>query len=243
MSRRDSEFDGQVQERSGWLLPIAVFVVTAVLSAFFLLYYLAPNPGSFIEEHARPTSRRDAVKLWIGGIPFTIPANYLPYAGGRKGGARKEVALYAALPDFRGYSDTDSPIFSANNAGSPIVYMLIREEAFNLPEAIRLQRIYLNDVVDGRGRKGLFGLVQYEFRDDSGYRGEDLFVGQTGRGVVVMHCVRLSQNVPSPSCLRDMVLARGVALSYRFKRSQLANWRSIATGADRLVASFRVAGK
>jgi hypothetical protein len=243
MSRRGNGFDGQVKERSGWLLPLAVFVVTAVLSALFLLYYLAPNPGSFIEEHPRPTSRTDEVKLWIGGIPFTIPANYLPYAGERNGGARKEVALYAALPDFRGYSDADGSIFSGNNAGSPIVYMLIREEAFNLPEATRLQRIYLNDVVDGRGHKGPFGLLLYEFRDDSGYRGEDLFVGQTGRGIVVMHCVRLSQNVPSPSCLRDMLLARGVALSYRFKRSQLGSWRDIANGASRLVASFRVAGK
>ncbi|HWE06385.1 MAG TPA: hypothetical protein VG274_06735 [Rhizomicrobium sp.] len=243
MSRQGSEFDGQVKERSGWLLPIAVFVVTAVLSALFLLYYLAPNPGSFIEEHPQPTSRTDAVKLWIGGIPFTIPANYLLYPGARKGGARREVALYAALPDFRGYSDADGPVFSGNNAGSPIVYMLIREEAFNLPEATRLQRIYLNDVIDVRGRKAPFGLVQYEFRNDSGYRGEDLFVGQIGRGVVVMHCVRLSQNVPSPSCLRDTMLARGVALSYRFKRSQLASWRDIANGADRLVASFRVPGK
>jgi hypothetical protein len=121
--------------------------------------------------------------------------------------------------------------------------MLIREEEFNLPEDARLHRIYLNDVLDVRGNKGPFGLVQYTFRDDSGYRGEYLFVGQTERGTVVMRCVRNSPDIPSPSCLRDMVLARGVALSYRFKRSQLANWRGIATGAERLVASFRAAGK
>ena len=243
MSRRGSEFDGQVKERSGWLLPIAVFVVTAILSSLFLLYYLAPSPSSLIEEHPQPTSRTDTVRLLVGGVSFAIPANYLLYASARKGGARREVALYAEFPGFRGYSDADAPVFSTNNATSPIVYMLIREEAFNLPEAARLQRIYLNEVVDVRGSKGRFGLVQYAFRDDSGYRGEDLFVGRTEQGLVVMRCVRYSLNVQSPSCLHDVVLVRAVALSYRFKRSQLANWRGIANGAARLVASFRAAGK
>jgi hypothetical protein len=211
--------------------------------AIILVYYLAPNPTSLIEEHPRPTSHGEAAQLRIGGLSFTIPANYLLYASARNGGARREVALYAELPDFHGYSEDEAPVFSGNGTNSPIVYLLIREEAFNLPEASRLQRIYLDDVVDVRGRKGPFGLDEYAFRDDSGYRGEDLFVGRTARGIVVMRCVRFAREVPSPSCLRDEPLGGDVALSYRFKRSQLSKWRQIADGADRLVASFRTAAK
>ena len=52
-------------------------------------------------------------------------------------------------------------------------------------------------------------MTEYAFRDDSGYRGEDLFVGQGTSGPVVLLCVRFSQQVPSPSCLRDVRLKRG----------------------------------
>ncbi|HEY2444472.1 MAG TPA: hypothetical protein VGI20_01870 [Rhizomicrobium sp.] len=242
MSGQRSDFGGQVKERSGWLVPIAVFIVTALLSAFFLAYYLAPNPSSLIEEHPQPTSHTDPTQLRIGGISFAIPANYLLYASARRGGVRREVALYAALPDFRGYSDAESQVFSENGADSPIVHLLIREEQFGIPEAVRLQRVYLNDVDDVRGRKGQFGLVQYAFREDSGYRGEDLFVGRTEGDIVVMRCVRFSVELPGPSCLRDVPLARGVAVSYRFKRSHLAKWREIAEGAGKLIASFRKSG-
>jgi hypothetical protein len=46
--------------------------------------------------------------------------------------------------------------------------------------------------------------------------------------------------VPSPSCLRETPLTQGVALSYRFKRAQLAKWQQISAGADALVRSFLV---
>ena len=39
MSQRGEE---RIQRRSGWLIPAAVFIVTAALSALILLYYLVP---------------------------------------------------------------------------------------------------------------------------------------------------------------------------------------------------------
>src|ERR1700685_3938416 len=105
MSQRDDISSGTVRQRSGWLIPVAVFVVTAALSALFLLYYLAPAPNSFIEEHPSPTARVDPIPLSVDGMKLVIPANYILYASARQGGARKEVALAAKLPDFHGYSD------------------------------------------------------------------------------------------------------------------------------------------
>ena len=88
------------------------------------------------------------------------------------------------------------------------------------------------------GTAGPFGLTQYAFRDDSGYRGEDLFIGQGDKGPVVLRCVRFSMQVQSPSCLRDMRLANGVSLTYRFKRANLSHWREIAAGVEQLMHSF-----
>lgn len=239
MTNPNDDYAGDVKQRSGWLIPIAVFVVTAALSAFFLLYYLAPRPASFIEQHPSPTSRTALVSVSVNGVAFSVPANYMIYSGDRSGGARKDLSLWALYPSFHGYTDWESSTFAGNSADSPMIYMLIREDRFNVNEKARLERIYLNFVVDQAGKPAPFGLTQYIFRDDSGYRSEDLFVGQTAKGPVVLRCVRLSQDVPSPSCLRDERIAKNVALSYRFKRTHLADWRGIAAGIDALADAFR----
>jgi hypothetical protein len=240
---RGEDIDDTIRQRSGWLIPIGVFAVTAILSAAILLYYLAPTPASFIEDRPAPTSSTDPIILSVGVMRLTIPANYILYKSARRDGPQTDVALIAAFPDFRGYTDWQSQLFVGNAADSPVIYMLIREEPLNLTEAEKLQRIYMNFVTDPAGRRGPFDLTQYTFRSDSGYRGEDLFVGETPAGPVVLQCVRFSQQVPSPSCLRDMRLKRGVALSYRFKRAHLADWREIASGIGALIQSFHAHAK
>jgi hypothetical protein len=227
-----------IRQRSGWLIPLAVFAATAVLSGAVLVYYLAPTPAALIGNRPSPTSRTDQIELSVGAVNFSIPSNYIRYRAMRKGGRQNQVALFAMLPDFRGYSDGDAPLFLSNAADSPIVYILLHDEGLKLSEQDRFQRIYLSYIADPRGRHGPFGLTQYSFRDDSGYRGEDLFVGRFGTRNIIMRCVRMSDSVPSPSCLREARLARHAGVSYRFKRTQLSRWREIASGVDTLLHSF-----
>ena len=53
-----------------------------------------------------------------------------------------------------------------------------------------------------------------------------------------MRCWHLGQDVPSPSCLRDLRLDTGVAVTYRFKRANLGQWQTIANGIGRLIKGF-----
>lgn len=234
-----SDTDGTIRKRSGWLIPVGVFLVTLVLSALLLLFYLAPSAPNFLEEQVSPTARTETVALRVHGLKLWIPANYLQYGSSRRGGPLKEVSMFALLPDAAGWSSALAPTFADNTAESPVVYMLIREERLNLTEADRLKRIYLAYVTDTNGKAGPFGLTQYAFRDDTGYRSEDLFVGQTPSGPQLLRCVRFSPQVPSPSCLRDMPIAHSVALSYRFKRAHLAQWRDIGKALGNLVMTFK----
>ena len=227
-----------IRGHSGWVIPLTVFVLTAALSGALLLYYLGPGPRALIEERPRPTASSAPVSVTVGGVAFTIPSNYIRYKRARTGGAFEQVDLFAALPDFRGYSDADAQTFLSNAADSPLINILLHDEALRLSEADRLQRIYIGYAVDPNGKPGPYGLTQYAFRNDSGYRGEDLFVGLLNGGLVVLRCDRLAGDDPNPSCLRETRLARHAALSYRFKRSQLASWRDIATGLDRLMHRF-----
>ena len=238
MSRSD-DADDTVRRRSGWLIPLGVFVVTLALSAMFLLFYLAPTPPPLFSEQVSPTSSTEIVSLEVNGLKLWVPANYFEFDSARRGGTHREVALFAKLPTLTGWSNWDAQSFDDNASNSRIVYLLIRDERLNLSEAERLRRVYLAYVADPKGKPGPFGLTQYAFLPDSGYRGEDLFVGETPNGPAVLRCVRYGPDVPSPSCLRDIRLARGVALSYRFKRAQLKHWRDIGDGVDKLMALFQ----
>jgi hypothetical protein len=238
-----SDSDNTIRKRSGWLIPLGVFLVTAALSALVLLYYLAPSAPNFLEEQVSPTSRSDLIALRVHDLKLWIPANYLQFESARQGGTRKDISLFAILPDMAGWSNWEASNFSANTPDSPVVYLLIREEQLNLTEADRLARIYTAYLADPQGTPGPFGLTQYSFREDSGYRNQDLFVGQTHEGPEVLRCDRLSAEVPNPSCLRDMPIGHAVALSYRFKREHLARWREIGDGVSRLIESFKKASK
>jgi len=235
---RITDDDETIRKRSGWLIPLAVFLVTFALSALFLLIYLAPSAPSLFQEQVSPTSRADIIALKVNGHAFYIPANYLEYESARQGGERREIALFAMLPDMTGWSNWDAQTFIDYSTRSPIVEMRIRHDDLNLSETDRLERVYMGYVENARGSQGPYDLKQYVFLQNSGYHNEDLFVGQTAKGILVMRCSRLGPDVTSPNCMRDMPVARGVSLFYRFKRTRLSHWREIADSMDSLLASF-----
>ena len=240
---RTTDDDETIRKRSGWLIPLGVFLVTAALSAMFLLLYLAPSAPSLFEEQISPSSRGDIIKLRVQGHKLYIPANYLEYESARQGGEHREIKLFAILPEMTGWSNWEAQTFTDNSADSPIVFMLIRDDKLNLSESDRLKRVYMGYVTTPHGVPGPFDLTQYEFREDSGYHNEDLFVGETAKGPMVLRCVRFSPDVQNPSCLRDITIARGVSMSYRFKRAHLSKWREIGDGLDKLIASFQKSPK
>lgn len=230
--------DETVQKRSGWLIPLGVFGVTFVLSAALLFYYLAPSRSGLFEEQIAPTSRSDIVSLSVAGSRFRVPANYLIYNSTRTGGERNEIAMHALLPDLSGWSNWAADAFSSNAPDARVVYLTIRKARIGLKDADRLVRVYFDYTTDRRGFDGPYGLRQYVFRKDSGYRDQYLLVGQTANGPVILLCVKLSDQVPSPSCLHETQLAPGVGLSIRFKRAHLKDWLDIVAKANRLVAGF-----
>jgi len=238
-----SDTEATIRKRSGWVIPLGVFLVTFALSALILLYYLAPTAPNFFDEQASPTSRTDVIALRVHGLKLWIPANYLQYESSRHGGAQKDIALFALLPDASGWSNRLASAFSDNTADSAVVYLLIRDERLNLTEADRLSRIYLSYVTDAKGKPGPFGLTQFTFRDDTGYRNEDLFVGSTPTGPILLRCARFAPTVSSPGCMRDTPIAHNVAISYRFKRAHLAQWREIGKVVGGLIAGFKTQPK
>jgi len=237
MNRAVDEFAGPAKQRSGWLLPLAVFVVTAALSAAVLYYYVGPRPA-LVTEQAAPTDSTELVVLSVGETGFHIPANYILFASARRGGPLEEVAMMALLPDLQGYSLGAAAEFGSNARDSQVVHIVIRRDAAGLTPDERFERIYRPVLALAEGTPTPFGAQFYTFRADSGYRDEELYVWQTPAGTMLLRCTRPSPDVPSPSCIGDIALGTGLTATYRFKRAHLAQWRDIEAGVRALTGAF-----
>lgn len=237
MSRVGDEFGGPAKKRSGWLIPLAVFVVTATLSAVVLAYYFAPGPADLIAERPAPTQSTAPVALSVGGVHFHIPANYIQFASTRRGGTLKQVDMVALLPDLQGYSLGAAQAFASDAPDARVIDLSLRE-GHSLAAEEKLTRLYMPLVQSQTGTPADNALTVYDFRADTGYRDEQLYVGDGDDGPVLLRCTRPAPDVPSPSCLGDMALTENLTLDYRFKRGQLAHWHEIAAGLRALLGAF-----
>jgi hypothetical protein len=237
MDRARIDFGSLARRRSGWFAPAIAFFVTACLSAVVLAYYFAPGPPGLGEELPDPTDATRPVALTIGPTRFRIPANYVQLASARRGGALGEVSLAAMLPRLDGFSLAAAKDFTGHAPDSSVVILQIRSRP-PLPEAQRLERIYRFQIAELQGERQGDGLMRYGFRQESGYRAQELFTGAIDGHSIVILCDRIAADTPAPNCLRDVPFGNGLGLSYRFKRAHLARWREIDTAVRGLVNGF-----
>ena len=237
-SGQNCECPKTVQSHSGWPTLLWFGLIVIAIFALFLLYYILPAPIAWIQSRPDPTPVTRPVPLSVGGKRFLIPANYIVYSAERQGGQHRRVSLAALMPDFRGFSLAEAHHFADDSARSQVVHLRIWADDLALSEPAQLRRVLLTFVTRPQGQAGPFGLTQYSFRSDNGYRGQDLFVGVYHGRTIVLRCWRMAATDLAPDCMRDLRLGHDVVLSYRFKRAYLSQWREIAQGVGQLLAEF-----
>jgi hypothetical protein len=243
MNRINSQFSGPAREYSGWLIPLAVFVVTAVLAALFLVYYFAPSPPQFARTQPAPTDSSELVMLSIGNTGFHIPSNYILFSADRSGGHLDELSLMTLFPGLQGYTLADAQEFNSNAPDSRVIYMGVRQDRAALTQEEKFARLYRPLLLKDEGTPTGSGARQYIFREDSGYRDEELYVREGQNGTVLIRCTRPGAEVPSPNCLGDILLGDGLTATYRFKRAHVAQWQDIEAGIRALLGAFMVKSK
>ncbi len=146
--------------------------------------------------------------------------------------------MMALLPDLQGYTLGAAAEFGSNAADSRVVNIVIRPERVALSAEDRLERIYRPFIALAEGTPTNFGARLYTFRADSGYRDEEMYVGESPSGTMLLRCTRPAPDVPSPSCLGDIALGNGLTTTYRFKRAHIEQWLDIEAGVRALAGAL-----
>lgn len=231
-------FKEEVTERPAWFYPVLIGAAVVVASAIVLFMLIGPK--DLMGNIPSGTGSAEPVDLVIGGVPMRVPENYTQFPRDRAGGTIQKISLYAALPKFTPYTENKQHLFFDNAANSPVVFFELRATPPPLSEAERKEAVYMQYVSEGGGGDGPGSLTRYEFKEESPFAGEDMFVGKDVNGeIAIIRCSRRSGMVPSPNCWRDTALPNGLALSYRFKRPYLQYWQGIDRGLRTLIERFR----
>ncbi|HOP18801.1 MAG TPA: hypothetical protein PLV61_14520 [Parvularculaceae bacterium] len=235
--KSSGSFGGEeVREESSWRYPLGIFLVTLLLCAVFLYYYVGPSVDEISGNTPSPAISEEPVSFTVGGIPFSVATNFTVYPRDRRGGAREEVALYALWPTMTGYTPARREEFVENPKDTRRIDIVLSTRTSSFSEQERIDILYLPYTNDKRGIRTPYQLVKYTFRDQrenvptSGYADTELFLGETNdTKTMALFCFEEREDIRSPDCWREYELSPTVTVSYRFKRHLLDEWKAIDT--------------
>lgn len=243
MTNQNRSSSDVVHQRPAWILPVLVALAVAAFSGLFLYYYFGPTPEEILGRSPRASAATRRVEAIVGGTRFLIPENFTRYPSQRNGGTESEIAMHALLPDFDPWSPDLQTEFEDNSPNANVIFFTLEESKSILPAAQRLKDIYARYFTTNKPEASVDGLEKFTFREDSGYRDQDLFVGKDHfNRIILLTCEHETQLIHSPNCSRTLLLTRNLSLTYRYKRSHLNEWQRIDELITRKVASFEAPG-
>ena len=184
------------------------------------------------------------VILSVGENALALPANVLRFENQRKNGVYERVDAYFTWPGLEGYSRTNHRSFNQIENAGQLVFLTLAGQTMPLDMSARLEPVY-GRLTQKRTPVAQGGLTVLEFDADSRYAGELLYVGaRAGQPPFVVRCLK-DDHLPagSRSCMRDVNIAPGLTMTYRFSRDLLAEWQRLDEAINGFVGRALKAGE
>jgi hypothetical protein len=221
------------------LLPLVVLAAGALLAFLYIGYVLWPRwPGPPVGRNA------PALPITVAGVAFNLPPAAIRVAMQRRPGAQDRVDLAFLWPSLEPPDPTAKtpPLAKGAEPAPPPrpafdrIFVTIAAAGDTLDPAERVVNIYPR-YAETEAAPGPGGLAVLGFRDDSPYRGEDLIYDATAPGFLV-RCTRNGGGPTPGTCLYERRIETA-DIVVRFPRDWLAEWQTVASRIDRLIAGLR----
>lgn len=233
MSSLSAPFSPALLRRSRWsnLLLLAAACVVGAAALATVTYLLWPT--------WRPISAGDPDRLPItlGSALFNVPAKAIRMRMQRRAGPQERIDLAFEYPSLTP-PEPQAHVTADTVESKPVpmnrLFLSILADGGVVTPTERVRTIYPRYVeAQAEIQDGLTGRA---FRDNTPYRGEDLFTAD--KPAFVARCTR---DAMTPGMCLSERRVDGAHLTFRFPRNLLAHWRSVAAAMDMLVE--RMQGK
>lgn len=222
------------RKRRGFLLPPFVLLLAlALFAGSFVAYVLWPAwPGAPAPLDA------PILPITVEGVLFEVPPGAIRAAVQRHPGPHDRIDLAFEWPSLTPPPPDDAP--QSLEAATPApatarLFVTIAPLGSVLPPNERLRSIYPR-YVEAAASAGADGLAILPFRADSPYRGEDLVYAADAPERFFARCTR-QIGIVEGNCIVDRAVG-GAAITLRFARDWLKDWRGVAAGFDRLLTQL-----
>jgi hypothetical protein len=178
-----------------------------------------------------PAGDPDRLPITIGSALFNVPAKAIRMRMQRRAGPQERIDLafeYPALTPPEPQAHVTADTVESKPVPMNRIFLSISADGGVVTPTERVRTIYPRYVdAQAETQDGLSGRA---FRDNTPYRGEDLFTAE--KPALVARCTR--DGMTPGMCLSERRVD-GAHLTFRFPRSWLSDWRNVAAAMDALV--------
>lgn len=212
------------------LLMIAALASAAVTFVSYVLWPTWPRLAAIPEAPAIP--------ITVAGVLFDVPPGAVRTVMQRYSGPHDRIDLALqwpslTVPDSAAKKPIMEPASDVAVTVDDRLFVSIAGLGNVLPPIERLRTIYPR-YAQSQADAGPDGLAILPFRAGSPYQSEDLVYFADNPEQFFARCTRDGGALPGICIYEQLVDA--AAVTFRFPRSWLGDWRNVAAGFDRLVA-------
>ena len=186
------------------------------------LYAAAHVYGAFVISGGY-TSSQAPVQITIGNDVMNAPVNTIRFRSQRVSTSLPRLDLAFHWPSMQGYGPQTAQHFDSLDDVQPLVFVSLEKRETSRDMSGRVASIY-EMFFSGPPVEAGHGLVRRAFSHDSAYFLEDLYYQPASPYPWAARCIRESDRVAAPFCIRDIHVGDNLSLTYRFHASMIGDW-------------------
>ena len=214
-----------------------LFKITGFMALAAIVFYFTSSwYGDLVSKggHTNDVSLR---RIVIVNDLVNIPANMIRFASQRNAKSLQRLDLYAHWPSLSGYSDELAKDFDSMADNSPLLFISLEPKSMSKDMTGRIEDIY-ELFFGGPPVDAGNGLVRRAFSSESAFFSEDLYYEADSPYPFAARCIRESDKIAAPFCIRDIHIGHDLMLTYRFHAKLLPQWMTLDRAVRQKIAAM-----
>lgn len=218
---------------SEWFAPVVMsFGVLVFFGLVIGAIFLVRPPMQNVGRHQQPIYAFDSspTSIQVGQVRLGVAKNHVREV------QQDKVILHALLPKFEGYQHNNWWLFEGKSVNARMIIIQIEKMKAMISEQTRFQFLSGSQLEKETQSTAPLGLTRYLYKKNSKRHDQDVFAGfDNNNRQLVYFCFRPTALSFAPHCTRTLALTLDTALTYKFKRYHLNNWREIENNIQKFI--------